>query len=167
MVQANIYDIIAPMKFPSVEKKSSQLGMSLGTACHRLRKSIMFLLAQQAGRDICVRCGKKIETVDDLTIEHIKPWLDVDASLFWDLNNVGFSHSRCNVSDRKHGPPSFVGPPETSWCWGHQDFIPRENFTPSKRSHNGLQQECRECRSKRQKEHPWRKVKKMKEDGGL
>jgi hypothetical protein len=76
------------MRYPSIEKKSEQLGMSFGTACHKLRKSIMFLLAQETGRDICVRCGERIETVNDFTIEHIKPWLDVNVSLFWDLDNI-------------------------------------------------------------------------------
>ena len=96
------------MKFPSTEKKSKQLGMSYGGACHKLRQSIMFLLVKQSGRDICVRCGKTIDSVNELSIEHIRSWLDVDVSLFWDLDNIGFSHRRCNIPDRR-GPAPFIG----------------------------------------------------------
>lgn len=148
------------MKFPSIAKKSAQLGMSFGSACHKLRKSIMFKLAQECGRDICVRCGMRINSVDDLSIEHLKPWQDNDAALFWDLDNIGFSHCRCNVSDRKHGPPRKVGPFGTSWCSGHRDFIPNELFAECTSRYSGLQFECRECRAKRQQEKPWRKVKR-------
>lgn len=41
-----------------------------------------------------------------------------------------------------------VGPEGTSWCTGHQDFIPVENFTKSKSSWNGLDRRCRECKKK-------------------
>ena len=156
------------MRFPSDEKKSKQLGMSFGRACHILRQSILFSLVKEAGRDLCVRCGKRIEMVKELSIEHIDHWQDVDTALFWDLDNIGFSHRRCNVPGRC-GPAPFIGPTGTSWCWGHQDFIPIENFAPSKMSHNKLQQECRECRSQRQKERPWRKMNKLKSgaSGGI
>jgi hypothetical protein len=78
------------------KKKSEQLGMLFGTACHRLRLEILFKLVQETGRDVCFRCGRKIEKSDELSIEHKKAWLDVSTELFWDLTNIAFSHRRCN-----------------------------------------------------------------------
>ena len=80
------------------KKKQDQLGMPVGTASARLKKNIMFNMAQKLELDKCFRCGKKIKTVDDLTIDHKKHWLDVDTKLFWDLKNIAFSHAFCNMS---------------------------------------------------------------------
>ena len=30
--------------------------------------------------------------IEDLSIEHKKPWLDEDPRLFWDMGNIAFSH---------------------------------------------------------------------------
>lgn len=83
----------------SNNKKSSQLGMSYSKATHKLRKLIMFQLAQQANRDICYRCGKRIETADEFSIDHKSNWLNSNSpnELFFDLNNISFSHLKCNI----------------------------------------------------------------------
>lgn len=39
-----------------------------------------------------------------------------------------------------------VGPEGTSWCSGHQAFLPVECFTKSKNSWNGLDRRCKECK---------------------
>lgn len=80
-------------------EKSRQLGMPFGTATHRLRKNVMFMLAQKCGLDICFKCNERITTSEDLSIEHKEPWLHIDISRFWDLGNITFSHLRCNVSE--------------------------------------------------------------------
>lgn len=86
-----------------LDKKKEQLGVSLGTAAARLRKNIMFNLAKKAGDDFCFRCGKKIETVEEFSIEHKLPWLDSETpvELFFDLNNIAFSHLGCNVGSAR------------------------------------------------------------------
>lgn len=72
--------------------------MPYGTASARLRKSIMFLLAQKSGMDTCCRCHEPIESVDDFSIEHLEPWESSNRpDLFFDLDNIGFSHRKCNV----------------------------------------------------------------------
>ena len=81
-------------------RKASQLGMPLGTATGRLRKIILFNLLQRLGEDVCFRCGTGIETEEALSIEHKVPWLDSDASLFWNLNNIAFAHLSCNRPNR-------------------------------------------------------------------
>lgn len=88
------------------ERITKQLGMSQGTAVHRLRKNIMFKFAQDLGYDDCFACGRKIETPEDLSIEHKEPWesrLNGDK-LFWDLDNIAFSHIKCNVPHIRHIP---------------------------------------------------------------
>ena len=75
-----------------------QLGMSQGTAQYKLRRVILFQMVQRAGLDICFRCGKKIKTVRDLSVEHKIPWLHSEdpVGLFFDLDNITFSHLSCN-----------------------------------------------------------------------
>lgn len=82
----------------SVVKKRDQLGMHPATAAHKLKKKIMFSMMCVLGLDTCWQCGKKIETVDDLSVEHKIPWLDSDdpVGLYFDLNNIAFSHLSCN-----------------------------------------------------------------------
>ena len=74
--------------------------MPFGTACNRLRRQIMFGLIQTVGMDICCKCGEHL-TAENFSIEHLEPWLDVDPDLFWDLDNVAFSHRACNQPHRR------------------------------------------------------------------
>jgi hypothetical protein len=80
------------------KKKAAQLGMSPGNAAHKLRKMLLFRMIQMTGTDSCFQCGEKIENVDDFSIDHKVPWLDSDnpVGLFFDLNNIAFSHINCN-----------------------------------------------------------------------
>lgn len=132
-------------------KKNQTLGMPHGTACGRLRKNILFHLLHKYSEDVCVRCGKKIETVDDLSIEHIKPWEGISAELFWDLSNIAFSHIRCNTP---HTHPGNIGgeggisqrkiaPENMAWCTGCKKFEPIENFHRNGARWNGLQGYCK------------------------
>ena len=81
------------------EIKSEQLGMAFGTAGNRLRKQLMFELVVQAGRDTCYRCGEPITCSEHLSIDHKEPWQDSDdpPAMFFDLENVTFSHLACNI----------------------------------------------------------------------
>ena len=84
----------------SNKKRHIQLGMPFGTAQGRLRKMIMFQLLREFKKNICFQCGKEIETVEELSIEHKVAWLDKENAkeLFWDLDNIAFSHLSCNSS---------------------------------------------------------------------
>jgi hypothetical protein len=86
----------------SNKAKSERLGMSYSKASHQLRKKIMFSLIQKAGLNKCYRCGKVIANIDNLSIEHKTSWFTAENPLesFWDLNNIAFSHLRCNCSWR-------------------------------------------------------------------
>jgi len=80
--------------------KLKQLGVSPGTAAHRLRKMLLFRFAQQSNQDTCYRCKLKIESIDEFSIEHIIPWLHAEnpAQVFFDLDNIAYSHMKCNIS---------------------------------------------------------------------
>lgn len=73
--------------------------MAHGTASGRLRKMIMFELLHETGNLLCFQCGEKIEKIEELSIEHKIPWLDSEnpKELFFDLDNIAFSHLSCNT----------------------------------------------------------------------
>jgi len=78
-------------------RKSAFLGMSYGTAKNQLRKLLLFDMVSRAGMDRCYSCGFLIENARTLSVEHIKPWLGKNRSLFWDLDNISFSYLSCNI----------------------------------------------------------------------
>lgn len=84
----------------SYNKKKSQLNMNPSTAAARLRKSLLFSMAQKLEEDYCFQCGAKIDSIDNFSIEHKIPWLDSDnpEELFFNLDNIAFSHLSCNCS---------------------------------------------------------------------
>lgn len=85
-------------------KKYEKLGMSFGKAMDILRKSIIFYLVKDCRKNICYRCEKIIETEEELSYDHKIPWLNSEdpRDLFFDVNNIVFSHLSCNVkAERK------------------------------------------------------------------
>ncbi len=120
-----------------MNKKDKQLGMAQGTAMYRLRKSIMFHLVQKCGLDTCYRCKKIITSIDEFSIEHKVPWLDSDnpIELFFDLDNISFSHFSCNV--------------------GHGRRLSQQKFCPSLPAYKrGCRcDQCVECYRKYQREN--------------
>jgi 5-methylcytosine-specific restriction endonuclease McrA len=79
------------------ERRAQQLGMPHGTANNKLKKQLLFKYVVMARDNICFKCGETIDSVDELSIEHKEPWEGRDTSLFWDLNNITFSHLVCNT----------------------------------------------------------------------
>lgn len=131
----------------SNENKTRTLGIPFGTACGRLRKNILFHLLTRLKENVCFKCSQAIEKVDDLSIEHKTPWENRSADLFWDLNNIAFSHLRCNVphTPRNNGGWNRKEAPEgMAWCVGCQIFEPAENFWASRSHWNGLQKYCKQ-----------------------
>ncbi len=130
----------------SVAKKEKQLGMRISMAAYHLTRQILFRLVQELHRDICFRCNKEIETLGEFSIEHKKPWLDVDPALFWDLENIAFSHRKCNSgAARIVRPWKKEAPQGMAWCTDHGMFLPVAGFNINQRHWNGYQAQCREC----------------------
>jgi hypothetical protein len=125
------------------------LGMYTTTAYARLRKQIFFQLVQQSGRDICFVCEKPIECAQELSVEHKIPWLQNPDDLFWDLDNIAFSHLNCNIK-RNQAPHKNNYPEGMWWCHGHQQFLPVDNFSlhtePNKDGSFRPRHKCKECR---------------------
>lgn len=97
-------DKIREKEVRSNSKKTQQLGIPIGTATGRLRKLVLFDLLKRHSENICFRCEKGIENVDELSIEHKESWLDKDIALFWDIKNIAFSHLSCNIKNERKQP---------------------------------------------------------------
>jgi len=84
--------------------KDEQLKCDFSTANGRLKKIILFDLVKKLNLDICYRCNNKICSFDELSVDHKLDWLHSDdpITLFYDLNNIAFSHLDCNVKSRKY-----------------------------------------------------------------
>ena len=74
------------------------LGDKLSTAKSRLNKLLMFELAKKCNMETCFRCGEIIDNFQDFTIDHKESWLlsDEPAKLFYSIENIAFSHAKCN-----------------------------------------------------------------------
>lgn len=134
------------------KKKAHQLGMPFGTANGRLRKTILFHLLCKLGDNQCHRCGEIIETEETLSIEHKEPWLDIDPALFWDIENIAFSHLTCNISAARK-PNKINCPAGQGWCWKCQTFKDLLHFPGSKKHKSSTS--CTVCGSEQKAD--WRK----------
>jgi hypothetical protein len=129
-------------------RKSAFLGMPHGTANNRLRKMVLFHLLQKHGENVCFKCAGTIESTDELSMEHKQPWEGISVELFWSLDNIAFSHLRCNIPHRYVGGgvgKRKVGPEGTAWCVECKTFSPTNEFSRNKSRWNGLQNHCNRC----------------------
>lgn len=124
------------------ERIVQQLGMPHGTAANKLRKNILFSFLVRLQENTCFKCGKLILSVGELSIEHKQPWEGRDSNLFWDLNNIAFSHLKCNVAHVFHGRPEIKVPEGTVWCGACNSPKDASEFT------SGAKNQCRSCKSK-------------------
>jgi hypothetical protein len=83
------------------------LGEPFGTATNKLRKSILFKLVKELNLDICFRCEKRIEDINNFSIEHKIAWQSSKnpVEMFYDLDNIAFSHLDCNCKARNTRAP--------------------------------------------------------------
>jgi hypothetical protein len=136
-------------------RKSAFLGVPHGTACNRLRKLILFNLLRRHSENVCFKCSKLIETADELSVEHKQPWEGISIQLFWDMENIAFSHLRCNKNHRRKGGRADlrkVGPEGTAWCRRCKEFLPISKFSRHKSRWNCLQPWCNGCYDRRRKQ---------------
>lgn len=132
--------------------------MPFGTANNKLRKNILFYLLVKYNENICFQCGELIDSVDQLSIEHKISWLDKDVRLFWDLDNIAFSHLSCNIiaanKERIWKPESLIKRSDTmtkkcsigeNWC-SHCGCKPVQNFSRNKHNTRGFETLCKTCR---------------------
>ena len=82
------------------KRKSAALGVNASSADSRLKTMLLFKLAGLLNLLDCYRCGGPIESIDQFTKDHKVAWLNSEnpSELFFDLDNVAFSHRTCNSS---------------------------------------------------------------------
>ncbi len=125
------------------ESKNKFLGLNHGTARNQLKNLFLFKLIVETGRNQCHRCGNPM-TAEDFSIEHIKDWLWVDPTLFWDLNNISFSHRKCNyASSRK--TTKIISPEGMSWCGKCKQHLPLAEFPKAHHSPELGKKKTRHC----------------------
>lgn len=143
------------------KKKTIQLGMPYGTASNKLKKNLMFFFAKKCGFDNCYQCGSKIESVDELSVEHKVPWLDSEnpIDLFFDVENIAFSHLKCNIGAGRfteHSQKHIEDLREINtikvkignrWCCTCKSEKPINKFSSNKSKRDDLEHSCIECRS--------------------
>lgn len=130
----------------SNEVKAGQLGMSFGTACHRLRKQLLFQFARRLELTTCSRCGLEIQSADDLSIEHIQSWLHSadPVELFFDTENIAFAHRSCNLTRRQQRRPVSL-PAGSGWCSNCERVRPLNEFHRSRAQRTGVASQCKSC----------------------
>ncbi len=131
------------------KSKDEFLGMPYGTAANRLKKRILFSLVQKLNMDACYRCGKKIKDVSHLSIEHKEPWLNVSVDLYWDLNNIAFSHLACNVPHTYLGSPPRERRGKKFMCSRCKEWKGASDFNLETRARDKIRPSCKQCRKNR------------------
>ncbi len=125
--------------------KNRLLGMPHGTASSRLRKMILYSMLYGKVYDrMCFRCGEPIDDIDGLSIEHKEAWQSADdpKAAFFDLENIAFSHLRCNIVEGSRQPkPRPVCPK------GHR--IKGDNLGSAGKDRN----RCLQCHKMRQRRY--------------
>ena len=130
----------------SNEVKAQKLGMPYGTACNRLRKVILYHLLKQLGQNTCFQCKEEIESAEFLSIEHKQSWSD-NPNLFWEIDNIAFSHLTCNIKASRRGGRRFPQREDGHlWCSKHQQYLPGEMFSKGSGRPSGYRGYCNECR---------------------
>jgi HNH endonuclease len=131
------------------KQKNDFLGENFSTATARLKRNLMFQMAQRLGLDSCFRCHNSIQTAEEISVDHKEPWLYVSKELFWNLNNLAFSHKRCNTTDRKElnkANNTRQNPVGKNWCGRCKRFRLIKYFGIKRSSNDGLSSTCKPCR---------------------
>jgi hypothetical protein len=119
------------------KKKDAQLGMSHGKATGKLRRAILFNYATKCNENICFRCNKIIDNIDNFSVDHKIAWLDSEdpVGLFFDLDNVAFSHIDCNARNhrvvkrpRNHGQSLYKDGCRCEICYESQVVHNRRRY---------------------------------------
>lgn len=91
---------------------------SIQTSRNKLQNLILFNLMEKTSMDLCFRCGQKIGSIEEMSIDHKIQWLNSNnpKELYYDLDNIAFSHSVCN-SIANVDREGYVGISETKGKW--------------------------------------------------
>lgn len=121
-------------------ERDKKLGMNHTTASRKLLRMILFNILKKHGENVCCKCGLEIIDINRLSVEHKIPWLNNGIHLFWDLDNIAFSHIKCNIST--YAPKRNKVPYGTKWCGRCKQYLPFEIYGNIKHSY------CDKCNVK-------------------
>ena len=115
----------------------------------------MFSLVKETKKDVCSRCKKQILDIDNFSIDHKIPWLDSEnpKKLFFDLENISFSHTGCNYGNARQ-PNKIIYPPGYGWCASCKQFKFESEFPLSKK--RDRKKHCSKCGTKQRLK--WREL---------
>lgn len=113
-------------------KKQTQLGMNPSTAQGRLVKDLLFKFVQLHHPN-CYHCGGTL-TRETFSIEHKTPWLDSEdpVGLFFNLDNIDFSHHRCNIGAVRKPMKKYASMKEkraANWA----SYVEKKPYCPKRR----------------------------------
>lgn len=85
------------------KRRDKQLGRSYGSCRNQLDRLILFHYIKKYKENFCYRCKREIKSINDFSIEHKIIWVDSDnpKELFWSMDNIAFSHRKCNSLSRR------------------------------------------------------------------
>jgi hypothetical protein len=132
------------------KRKSAQLGMNASTANHRLKVDILWNLVEKTEQDLCFHCGL-VMTRETFSIEHKVPWLHEPNAfeLFFDLDNISFSHLKCNVGAARRYEDKYSSRQPMTEAEKKTDKKRRDNWTPEQRAKNNAQMKAWRDRQKK------------------
>ena len=109
-----------------MDKAKLQLGMNPSTARNRLLRDLVAKLLRER-KETCYRCDKPLNS--DWTVDHKINWLDSDdpVGLFFDVDNVAFSHHSCNSGASRTPMKKYDSPTACKRAWK------QSNYSPAKR----------------------------------
>jgi len=123
------------------------IGMSHASASRQLYRMILLKYLKKLGLNICFRCKKPIEDVETLSLDHKVDWMNHENAhaLFWDINNIAFSHKKCNV--RGIGDVVKNRPNGMEWCYGCKQYLSIEKFSAnnSDKQRRSVHGYCKQC----------------------
>lgn len=123
--------------------------MPLGQANFRLWKKAVWGLLESLGMSDCFRCGSPMSE-QTYSLDHRLVWRGVSADLFWDAENIGWSHHACNLEAArkvtpKPEPKRRVVVDGTLTCAACRKTKSAEYFGKSSRAWNGYSSYCLDC----------------------
>lgn len=86
------------------QRAKEVLGVPKTTAMNLLHRSIIFNLLVECGKNYCFQCGEPMD-ISNFSVDHKTPWRNKPngKELFFDLDNISFSHITCNRLAAKTG----------------------------------------------------------------
>jgi hypothetical protein len=121
----------------------------MGKASALLLRQTVWLLLVATDQGRCFRCGGEM-SLADYSLDHAEPWRGQDAALFWDPNNIHWSHKLCNTKAARTVTPSQDarrrivrnGLLRCSFC---KKDLPVSQFWKSSKVNCGYNSLCKAC----------------------